>query len=300
MAFTTSNEHGGQSSDVYRVMPSPGKGLGMFATRYIQQGTRILEDDVLFIIPAGLSEESTIDSVISAYSSLPPDRQNAFSGLHDPHPSKPSHVLNRYKANAFEISNLSEIYTPVISYAVCLQASRINHSCAPNAYLDFNTNIYQVTVHAIADIPAGQEITISYCSPHYTREIRRGYLARYNFVCRCTVCHHSTAVGRLKEAERRLMQADWLTLYDQAGNAKPYPDQEVIRLFRMIRLLKEQGLNVAALSALYQRAAKLHVELGLQPVAASLAEDKLKCEMDRLGPDNPLTQRSMRSVRDLS
>ena len=301
IASIINNQHGGQRSDVFKVKPSPAKGLGMFATRYIEQGARILEDEVLFIIPEGLSEEQTIDSVTSAYDSLLPDQKNAFLGFHNPGPSNlASHILNRYYANAFEISNLSEIYRPVMSYAVCVQASRINHSCAPNAYLDFNGFISRATVHAIADIPADQEITVSYCSPYYTREIRMGDLARYDFVCRCPVCQ-PTATGLLKEAERRLMQETWLTLYDQEGNEDSFPYHDLARrLYRMIRLLTEEGLNVAALSALYQRGAKLHVQRGLRSVAVELIEDKVKTEMCRLGRDSPQTQESMRYLSELS
>lgn len=301
MASTTNNQHGDQNSDVYKVRPSPGKGLGMFATRDIEQGERILEDEVLFIIPEGGSEEQTIDSVTSAYDSLTPDRKNAFLDLHNPDPSDLDlHILNRYCANAFELSNLSEIYRPVMSYVVCVEASRINHSCAPNAYLDFNAFTYRATVHAIAGIPAEHEITVSYCSPHYIREIRMGDLARYDFVCGCSVCQ-PTAIGRRLEVERRLMQETWLSLYDRDGNEVAYPNENLVkRLFRMIRLLTEQGLNVAALSALYQRAANLHVNLGLRRVAIELAEDQVKAEMCRLGRDSPQTQDSMRYLSELN
>ncbi len=301
MASTTNDQHGGQEPDVYKVIPSPGKGLGMFATRDIEQGERILEDGVLFIVPEGLSKEETIDCVTSAYGSLPPHRKGAFLGLHNPDPSNLAlHLLNRYYANAFELSLLSEIYCPVMSYVVCLEASRINHSCAPNAYLDFNEFTYRATVHAIADIPAEHEITVSYCAPHYIREIRMGDLARYDFVCHCPVCQ-PTAIGQRLEAERRVMQDTWLSLYDRDGNENPYPNENLMeRLFRMIKLLTEQGLNVAALSALYRRAANLHVNRGLRSVAIELAEDQVKAEMCRLGRDSPQTQDSMRYLSELN
>ena len=278
-------------SDVYKIVPIPAKGLGMLTKRYIEQGARILDDEVLFSISEGLPEEQVKERVTSAFGSLPPDKKMDFLSLYSPHPSNPAmDLVSRYNANAFEISNLSDHSRPTVSHIVCLQASRINHSCTPNAYLDLNTNINRVTVHAVADIPAEQEITVSYCAPHYSREDRVRDLARYAFTCRCTVCQ-PTAIGQLKEAERLLMQETWLTVYDRDGKEISYPNQNPLKsILRMIQLLTEQGLNVGDLSVLYQRAARLNIELGNRSVALEIVEEKLRIEMRRLGSDSPLVQ----------
>lgn len=48
--------------------------------------------------------------------------------------------------------------------AVCVDASRLNHSCRPNAFPAWNKDTGRMTVHAIRQIKAGQEITINYVS----------------------------------------------------------------------------------------------------------------------------------------
>ena len=301
MAFNAiHHQHGSEMSDVYKVVPISGKGLGMLTKRSIEQGARIFDEEVLFTISGGLSEEQKKESVTSAYRSLPPDKKMAFLSLYNPYPANLAmRLVSRYNANAFEISNLSDHLRPIVSHIVCLQASRINHSCTPNAYLDLNTNINRVTVHAVADIPAEQEITVSYCAPHYSRDDRVRDLGRYVFNCRCTVCQ-PTAIGQLKEAERLLMQETWLTLYDRDGKEISYPNHNQMKsILRMIQLLTEQRLNVGALSVLYQRAVILNIELGCRRVALQFAEEKLRLEMLRLGPDSPLIQKTMLYVTRL-
>jgi len=71
-------------------------------------------------------------------------------------------------------------------------ASMMNHSCAPtarytaawNAKLDCPT----VRVYAIADLPVGAAITISYVDPAAAKAERQRQLLRYGFRCTCIRC----------------------------------------------------------------------------------------------------------------
>lgn len=79
--------------------------------------------------------------------------------------------------------------------AIFETASRINHSCMPNAHFAWNESLGaegMQTVHAMIDIYPGDEILISYCNPLLTDEERQWELQHYGFKCRCWVCH----VGR--------------------------------------------------------------------------------------------------------
>ena len=299
---STSNDYelGSDGSELYTVKSIPGKGQGMLALWFIEQGTRILEEDVLFSIPEGLSEEQKEESVTSAYDGLPEDKKMAFLRLCDPETSSsPIDLLSKYRANAFEISTWADNLRPIVSYVVCSQASRINHSCTPNSYLDLNTNINRVTLHATVDIPKGQEITVSYCLPYYSRAVRFRDLAHYDFYCHCIVCR-PTMVGRVREAQRDLMQETWFTLYNKNGDEIWDESQDPLTgVLDMIRLLTTDKLNVGALSVLYQRAVKFLVERGDRERALGFAYKKFKTEMDRLGSDSPLTQETRRYISEL-
>ena len=182
-------------------------------------------------------------------------------------------------------------------YVVCLQASRINHSCTPNAYLDLNANINRVTVHAVESIPADREILISYCLPHYSRPIRTRDLSPYDFTCSCVVCLPSP-LGAYKDYLRRHMEMLWLTLHIEHGDDLRHAVEDS-SILEMIRLLTKEQLNVGALSVLYQRVASLAFEQGNRETALVYAGEKFKMEMYRLGADSPLTQETLRYITHL-
>lgn len=132
-------EHESEGLDLYTIRPILGKGLGMFATKNIERGTRILMEEVLFSIPEGLSREQEKESVISAYCELPRAkrqaffnltpfeldsiagvlsryRETAFSELTPTQLDPSADILSRYRANAFEISTLSDQPRPIVKY----------------------------------------------------------------------------------------------------------------------------------------------------------------------------------------
>ena len=282
------------SEDLYEIIPVPGKGRGMCAIKDIEKGTRIVEDEILMSIPEGLSKQGKFEAIISAYNGLPLKKKQSFLNLYDPVPIPMQFdITSKFTANAFEISTLWGV-----SQHVSVQTAFINHSCLPNAYLDVNTNINRITVHATVNILAGEEITVSYCLPYFSREIRHRDLAHHDFICSCRVCLRDQT-SELEEAQRSLMQQIWLTLYTNDGEESSGPGGALAEVFHMIRLLSKEELNVGALSRLYERAARLHLEMGEKAMALGLAETKLELEMCRLGPDSPTTQATMRYISDM-
>jgi hypothetical protein len=97
-------------------------------------------------------------------------------------------VLGFHKANNFE--------------DVFWLGSRINHSCIPNVHFAYNPWLEQETFHAVRDIAAGEELTVSYnLGANRTRSQRQAELDMWGFVCTCPVCEH-TESGREKERKR--------------------------------------------------------------------------------------------------
>ncbi|TKA26514.1 hypothetical protein B0A50_05351 [Salinomyces thailandicus] len=86
---------------------------------------------------------------------------------------------------------------------VFFEASRINHSCIPNATSQWEPSLQSLTVHAIEDIAAGEEITISYVEALRKREERQQSLkGRYNFDCDCPACDSTTVFGQMSDRSR--------------------------------------------------------------------------------------------------
>ena len=136
-----------RSSPIYVVRPSPTHGRGVFATRTIRKGARIVEYRGVRIDSAAADERPTTD------------------------PTDPHHTL------LLELSDGT-----VIDASRRGNAARwINHGCDPNCeaieYEDM-----RVFIHARRTIRAGEELKYDY---HLVYEGRLSDRARRAFACRC-------------------------------------------------------------------------------------------------------------------
>ena len=109
---------------------------------------------------------------------------------------------------------------------IFMTASRINHSCLPNAHHCWNPTLEQLTVQAVRDIKQGEELEIAYidvaCRP---QDIRQGELNRYCFVCSCVACS-DTPFGRDSNKRRKkLMSLDEdIDMFDSMPFLSPIND----------------------------------------------------------------------------
>ncbi|KAJ7202596.1 hypothetical protein GGX14DRAFT_370187 [Mycena pura] len=92
---------------------------------------------------------------------------------------------------------------------VFLNASRCNHSCAPNARHDWDPTSLSLALTAVRPIPAGDEITVSYIPLEQPLSARRALLqATYNFACACTACVRPAAAAA-SDAARAELRSFW-------------------------------------------------------------------------------------------
>ncbi|KAE9370083.1 SET domain-containing protein [Stipitochalara longipes BDJ] len=76
-----------------------------------------------------------------------------------------------------------------VTSGVCLEpfASMINHSCQPNAWWTFNGREFQL--RAVRDIPAGEELSISYIGITASFKLRQENVMKdWGFECACLLC----------------------------------------------------------------------------------------------------------------
>jgi hypothetical protein len=75
-----------------------------------------------------------------------------------------------------------------VTSGICLEpfASMVNHCCDPNSWWVFNGCEFQL--RAIREIPAGEELTISYIGITENFEFRQEMLLNWGINCACAMC----------------------------------------------------------------------------------------------------------------
>ncbi|KAL8831536.1 MAG: hypothetical protein Q9191_000814 [Dirinaria sp. TL-2023a] len=272
------------------IRPSDGKGLGVFALVDIPKGTRIMADQCLFSV---LGPKALYSEIEAAFDALSPEDKRSYMQLRCPdHPGR-SPVIRIWDANCFAMGHDTGIF---------LLASRINHSCTPNAHFAWNANIDRETVHAIIDISAGQEIETSYCPTHKDAYSRRRRLEAYGFDCSCDACQQVTHTGRVSEERRRqLMELDH-EISDSASRLSPRKTSRPaatsllkIRL-EIIQLLEEEQLRQRELGVQLKEAAMLLEEYGEREAAKQYAKRALRNNIRCFGIDSPIVQEDIASL----
>ncbi|KAK0634811.1 hypothetical protein B0T17DRAFT_502420 [Bombardia bombarda] len=225
----------------FHESPIPGKGIGLIASRTIRKGeivmylppTMIVE--LVFHVANDDAETSSSRAKLYelALAKLPARRRDGFMG------QLGRDVHDKINTNCFRI----RLPSPSIvegkpkgdnSHLGCYpDAARFNHDCRPNlTYRMANTTTH--TTVALRDIPAGEELTISYIvnllAPRAAR--RASLLASWGFNCSCPACSDSSAsdarlarIGQLEAAVSSLdparttaeTGAQLAALYEQEG-----------------------------------------------------------------------------------
>ena len=268
-------------------------GIGLRAARDIPRGTPILYEKALFR-----------HSQVGNFNLQPPVRQ-AFNTLGVP-PRRPHTDQERFDVNNFQMGKGER--------GVFLEASRFNHSCVPSAYFAWNERLKLLTVHAIIDIPKGEQIFINYLYEDFleNKTQRQEALAtKYGFTCQCQACRRGTT----SEDRRFLMQIlngnirmnkDVITLEDRIWRQ--------IDMKWYIALLQEEGLFYPQLADAYHKEVKWHIN-EMKHVAAGTASTqssaahrsdalkiaKTKLELDVVcnGHESPELTKTLRQIFDL-
>lgn len=219
----------------YTITASPSKGLGIFASLPITKGSLILSDTPILAIQKPYSNHS----ILCHFESLPLPTRLQYMSLFCPDRSddvSATDVVRIFGANSFAIGNHAAIF---------LTATRFNHSCLPNTYYSWNAPYNRIELHAMVDVPQGEELAICYCHPFLTCQERVAELRMYNFRCRCPACDVSTPFGQESE-RRRLEMRDlegWISTYQSARLDAPTQDGFLPALLRLVSLIKEENLH---------------------------------------------------------
>ena len=304
-AITTTDEASPRPPDPtgpYIIKASPGKGQGIFTSRCVPAGSRILADKPFLLVPKPYNNLK----VLSAFERMPLANRKLYMQLSCPDHSSFSandihttDVMRIFEANCFNLGDHA---------AVFLTATRFNHSCLPNTYYSWSEARHEIAFHSMLDIPQGEELTICYGRPFRTRLERRSELRIYNFCCRCPACDVLTTFGQASESRRLEMRAldgqivMFQSLKNEARMTHGLRDP-LTAILRLIELIKEEGLH-GELMTPYRDAADLlkakdelnEAELNEALVFAHLElEEEVRC----LGVDSEVVDKTRDYIRGL-
>lgn len=314
----------GSLPKLYEIRPAgPGKGLGAFAIQPVKRGTRILAEAPLLSIAQSEYLEADIQR---SFDKLSAEDKAKYFTLHSNHGQDPknwpstihprTHEAERQRIEEQHNSRVGEKATILSIFqtncmehergaAVFMDASRFNHSCISNAFFSWNSNRGKETIHAMVDIPAGEEITLCYCDALWDTHMRNWALKHYGFRCACRACgemvpgsfaaqSHSRRY-RMRELQERLDgHGKSLRKFGKVDTAAAVSDA-----VEMCALLVEEGLFTAELGKAYDDLAIVCEQAGDLRFGYAAACKELEVYETILGSDHPEVESARGSVRRL-
>lgn len=271
---------------MFALRQTPSMGQGLFATRAIPRGTRIIAEPALLCVPsaaANATESHLVDSFCSAVRALSPELLAQLDALslnpatvtatlarlirawqnYGIHLAPPTPALE--DVAKLEFRRLAKFVTNRVQMGVdgkhgtgvFATYSRLNHSCVPNVHNSYHPIRKQMLVHAVRDIAQGEQLCVSYIgSLCRVWEQRREQLNQRNFVCKCSACEEAddgpVELGRMRLLVLDQLLAMYFQMSKQSRTAElgRHGDPEVVleKAKELVTLLGEQGLGGVELS----------------------------------------------------
>ncbi|KAL8779258.1 MAG: hypothetical protein Q9213_007030 [Squamulea squamosa] len=240
---------------MYKVKATENKGFGVFATRDIPRGTRIMCEAPLLHV-----ERHKAPYIPARFCRLPPETQTKLMSLHGYWPKGQQTameiVLRALRISSLSIEDQLKLMAIVKSnnckkdqtVAVCYDVGRMNHSCLPNVYHTWNDIIGRATVHAVQDIAAGREILTTYTKGYQPRAKRQSLLSeRWGFQWDCEACNSSSAFGKASDKRRkRLLKLNQaVDLHNGLPITGPFGSdaKALVAVVESAKLLQEEGIH---------------------------------------------------------
>ena len=277
----------------YEARAVDGKGLGLFATRDIHEGERLIAEVPLarWLMPKDASQQVRRRSFEQLIAEFTPAQRAGFLALsHSTHHGDASGgrtMMGTWLTNALPI-NYEDGYGNDETHdegAVFAVISRINHSCVPNCHHEWNPALGRETIHAIAPIAAGTELTISYLMPagRPCTERQERLQAQFGFTCDCALCGLCGDAQQRSDACQRAIGE----LTPEAG--APLPAM-LSRLEVRLSLMRREGMPGVWARPLLNHAMVASVQ-DKSPAgkarSAELAERARAACLTSTGPDHP-------------
>lgn len=152
-------------------------GHGVFATQKIRRGT-------IFLSEAPFLQSSTRDC-LRAYASLSASCKQKFNALFN------SHALTTRQLRCDTVRGIwqsNALPTSGSERAVFETACMVNHTCSPNARLEWDPLAGRMEAMALRTLQVGEEVTACYVDRSAPVDVRRKKLQYWGIVCVCSRC----------------------------------------------------------------------------------------------------------------
>ena len=144
-----------------------------------------------------------VRGVTAAFRKLPQQKQSVIMSLYDRYESE----LGEKTPYGVFMTNSFGKGAGAMQGAVFNLSSRVNHSCRPNAYRNFDREQNRMRLYACRDIVCGEEICIAYKEVLATRAERQAELREpFGFDCACEACLMPSAEAKASDQRRLQMQ----------------------------------------------------------------------------------------------
>ncbi|KAK0738003.1 hypothetical protein B0T18DRAFT_334134 [Schizothecium vesticola] len=196
------------SDGPFTITQAQNKGLGVFATRRIQEGETLMANTPILIrlteqrhwrvrdVYTGLSHAST---------RLPRREKQALLGLSR---KEDGYVVDDIlRTNGFHVTVEGVDHTGLYP-----EIARINHACRPK----YSPTTLVIEAVAYKEIQAGEEVSLSYLPMNLLSEQRAQLIQKWGFNCTCSLCNDAEAC-RVSDVNRGRIQ-DILESLDQVEN----------------------------------------------------------------------------------
>ncbi|SPO04076.1 uncharacterized protein DNG_06759 [Cephalotrichum gorgonifer] len=232
--------HGEVVERKFEERAAPGKGRGLF----VREGQSVRAGEVLFV------EYPTLLIARDAIEVLLPEERYRMNWLSVGQLGEKGRKVVRGLWSegkyADELDNVVAMNSLGVQYggfrhlATFPQTAKINHACIPNTYYRFDEKTLSLSIFALRDIPAGEELTYTYVDPlsEAPHKDRQPYLAsQWEFTCTCPLC--ATPSSRDASDRRRGSIRD---LKAQLAEAAQDPPRIVRACKKLLALYEEEGM----------------------------------------------------------
>ncbi|KAF9538636.1 SET domain-containing protein [Agrocybe pediades] len=247
------------------VRQTKNMGLGVFATRVINEGELVLAERPLLVAPtftlrlnnSFVAGQITSDNIFSvaeetvayfkaAVERMEPDRKEQYLSLTVEKDVGEYHremsILRNNAHNTHVIFD-GEKETPLSVYgAVSKIGSRINHSCRPNVVQEFDLKSFSLTFRAVRRIGCGEQIFVNYVSLILPAAERRANLARYDMVCKCLACIKAPQSDKIRTGIEQRMK-DLLDLAEKAKQQNALGRQHLDLFAKVLQDMVDEGMQ---------------------------------------------------------
>ncbi|EAU91747.1 hypothetical protein CC1G_04515 [Coprinopsis cinerea okayama7 len=259
----------------FKVIKTPDRGFGMFAARRIEEGSLIIVEHPVFVVPAmPLPQNAGIELYEGVAQRMPRPEYEEMTTLANCRSNEecPTIVEGVARTNALNLQfRFPEFADSTFEGGrhyggAFLKINRCNHSCGPNAAYRWDVSKLAATLYALRDISEGEEITITYADPLQSRAARLKKLEPdYRFTCDCHWCTFKDPLDQEKSDATREYLKSYVSThpsYRKWSTDLCLPDTFVIDShMAVLPMIIQEGVE-AMLPLFFEEILRCYAELG--------------------------------------